>query len=79
MIELKPCPFCGSKNIKIYDTPGTLSTFRYAECNVCGCRIGNYPGRELAEKAWNKRFNSKDDDNDWIGADTDDLIDCDYS
>lgn len=39
MTDLKPCPFCGSKNIVDDDAPGTFgeSLVRYAvKCKECG-------------------------------------------
>lgn len=56
-IKLKPCPFCGSKNIKLYHTECEVN----GECQNCGAssgyRIfwGKKPTKEEAAEAWNRR------------------------
>lgn len=56
-IELKPCPFCGSKNIKLLEY-GNWKNF-YCECEDCRAivpdpSITDYTEEEAIE-AWNTR------------------------
>lgn len=53
--ELKPCPFCGSKNIRIW---GGGNTFPYVECSNCIASTASELTRVEAVKNWNRR--SKD-------------------
>lgn len=34
-IELKPCPFCGSKNLEVHGKPGILNAHDDVGCNDC--------------------------------------------
>ncbi len=52
--KLKPCPFCGSKDIQVQNVEG-LDTWRYIQCDHCGGRTDGWKGEILARKAWNKR------------------------
>jgi Lar family restriction alleviation protein len=57
---LRPCPFCGSKNIEFYDRGGLKDSGRFeVECNFCGARV-NGPSREIAEGVWNCRTERRD-------------------
>lgn len=47
MIELKPCPFCGSKNIEIFDK-------YHPECKDCGCTQNKIIGKKALD-TWNSR------------------------
>lgn len=51
--ELKPCPFCGSRDVRVMQ----LSTmFRFfCACNSCHATTGEYVFKEEAIKAWNRR------------------------
>lgn len=41
--ELKPCPFCGSKDLKHYFTSATGGNKRgVIVCKNCGCRLEYY-------------------------------------
>lgn len=41
--ELKPCPFCGSTDLKRYVTEATGGMMRgVIVCNACGCRLEHY-------------------------------------
>lgn len=55
MIDLKPCPFCGSKDLHIHGW-----SF-YVQCMQCGAEGGwndEQPrGEEVAIAAWNTRCN----------------------
>lgn len=43
MMKLKPCPFCGSENLKHYFTSATGGSKRgVIVCNNCGCRLEYY-------------------------------------
>ena len=50
MSELKPCPFCGSKDIYVHPDRN-YSDHESVECVKCGARI-YYP---YAKKRWNTR------------------------
>lgn len=54
--ELKPCPFCNGKNIKVYPVPNfEKATFR-VKCNDCGCSyLELFDKEEDAIRAWNTR------------------------
>lgn len=54
MKELKPCPFCGGKDIIIYHT-GLLTVSSRAECLKCGCGTYNENSDEEAIENWNRR------------------------
>lgn len=52
-MKLKPCPFCGSKLIKIYG----VMVF-HGECTMCGARSElSKTTREEAIRLWNTRSN----------------------
>lgn len=59
VIELKPCPFCGSKDVGF----GTeLPQFggdalRFVICNCCGSRTKICRSKKDAEDIWNRREN----------------------
>lgn len=50
--ELKPCPFCGSKYIRIL---GGGNTFPYVECSNCFVSTASELTRAEAIKNWNRR------------------------
>lgn len=51
-IKLKPCPFCGGRNL--YYAEGR---FYAVECVDCGGKVvGTYRTEEEAAEAWNTRF-----------------------
>ena len=57
MAELKPCPFCGSDNIRqvcTSDFDGSYMVFSM-RCDSCGTMIGWQKTRKQAIDAWNKR------------------------
>jgi len=58
----KPCPFCGSERIASYKKIILTPFFEEKEwhflvCKQAGCaaRTSNFPEKESAIKAWNKR------------------------
>ena len=60
MAELKPCPFCGSKRINVYNCGGSETPCWIATCLECRVDTEGFWEEESAIKAWNKRVeNSK--------------------
>lgn len=59
-MELKPCPFCGSEEIRSFSSPrfGVAIVYEQWEvrCDECGAKI-NRLIRKDAEEAWNRRVN----------------------
>jgi Lar family restriction alleviation protein len=49
-VELKPCPFCGSKDVEIM-----VDVYHFACCHECGIITTGYGNKEYAVKAWNTR------------------------
>lgn len=47
-IYLKPCPFCGSKDVSINCRGGRYGHFTFVECNFCGGKSGSTSVRECA-------------------------------
>ena len=54
MAELKPCPFCGTKNAHLRVN---LDHFYYVLCEKDGChvRTDGHLNKEAAIEAWNRR------------------------
>lgn len=55
MKELKPCPFCGSENIRIMGN----SNF-WCMCDQCGVETQTYDTEEELIEAWNARVEEND-------------------
>lgn len=55
-MELKPCPFCTSKNVGLVDsiTNFYVPVF-YVICFDCQCRGASKRDKEKAIEAWNRR------------------------
>ena len=54
MAELKPCPFCGGKNITVFMKG--LDRLKYAAvCEDCDARAGRKPTKKEALEEWNRR------------------------
>lgn len=59
MDELKPCPFCGGKNIEVYyfdpwdGYQGNCGSY-IANCTRCGVKMQRRTALKVAE-AWNRR------------------------
>ena len=51
MDRLKPCPFCGSKDIKLFGNNRDSFWFRCIKC----ASIDSYDTERKAVRAWNKR------------------------
>lgn len=51
MSELKPCPFCGSEKVKVYDHFWKYSV----NCLDCGASTGISDGKKEAIEKWNRR------------------------
>ncbi|AWK42624.1 MULTISPECIES: Lar family restriction alleviation protein [Photorhabdus] len=66
MKEIKPCPFCGSKDVGVFrqyedDCPYRSSIVRCFNCDAQTAQFINDDIRrqhEMAIKAWNKRVNN---------------------
>lgn len=57
MMDLKPCPFCGSDDVGLYvcgGEPEERESF-FVICNSCHGSTGEYRTRELAQSIWNTR------------------------
>ena len=55
---LKPCPFCGSKNVAKVLLPGMTWV---TGCADCGCRTGEYFRSSESVSAWNNRPDPEDE------------------
>lgn len=66
-IELKPCPFCGSKAELKHGTSSIFSTYAYVECKNCGARSTDvyidtaYSCDGKVIERWNRRSKNKCD------------------
>ena len=49
-MKLKPCPFCGSKNIREFQSPDDMG---FVECSKCRAATIGYV--ERAANIWNRR------------------------
>lgn len=56
MEELKPCPFCGSNDVTMYE----VYPSSYARCRVCGAEGGLRDSHDEAAASWNRRTNAKE-------------------
>ena len=58
--SLKPCPFCGTSNVKIYNRISDAKGLEGFAVGCLGYRCGLGPVRNSKEKAgraWNRRVN----------------------
>lgn len=53
--KLKPCPFCGSKNIYLYSNITNITSRWRVLCKDCDAQVGRYVMKEQAVDAWNRR------------------------
>lgn len=59
-LDLKPCPFCGSKDVELragINTVAFNNAYQVA-CNNCGCRTGLSVHDAETAKAWNTRVDT---------------------
>lgn len=56
-VELKPCPFCGSKNVEVFKPVNEGNVGRAIICNDCDMRVGFPMAFDEIHAAmfWNKR------------------------
>ena len=52
---LKPCPFCGSKNIWVNEA-GKDTDMWFVQCDDCYATFPHFDSKEEAVTAWNKRI-----------------------
>ena len=55
MDKLKPCPFCGSDNMGVYEHSYPMEHYYFVFCNECKAESGNFETKEKAILAWNRR------------------------
>ena len=58
MAELKPCPFCGSEDIAVWESHSRFSSWsssHFAQCNSCCATSDAFKTMEEAIEAWNRR------------------------
>lgn len=63
---LKPCPFCGSKDVEAFEQGGDDCPFHSAivRCFSCDAQSAQMVGRDkinMATRAWNKRVEATHD------------------
>jgi Lar family restriction alleviation protein len=51
MTKLKPCPFCGSEDVRRTKT----EEFRWILCHKCGCSSTFAKSPSVAIRRWNRR------------------------
>lgn len=51
MSELKPCPFCGSKDVGFNENAYAI----WVECCNCWCRTDEEFSVDTAREVWNRR------------------------
>lgn len=77
MTDLKPCPFCGSKNLSCFNDGYLIQIF----CNACGARTDLFkpdPERDKAVEAWNRRAETVKDQPDGDVVEVVRCKDCKY-
>lgn len=60
--QLKPCPFCGSNDIIIWDNPPEEQhpmQHWAVKCRICSAAIDGYRTRDIAIQTWNDRSTSR--------------------
>ena len=55
MEKLKPCPFCGSDDVAMYE----LYPSSYVRCRACGAEGSLCDSHDEAAAAWNSRTDAK--------------------
>lgn len=51
--KLKPCPFCGSRNIEITNHADSVV---FVQCEDCFATFPHFDSEDEAITAWNKRY-----------------------
>ncbi len=51
-IELKPCPFCGGKNVCLTEHAAVIV---FVQCDDCCATFPHFDSKEEAIEAWNRR------------------------
>ena len=55
-IELKPCPFCGSENVRVVSQTLEAYFLGYiVHCDGCGVETKHFFDEQKAAEAWNRR------------------------
>ena len=54
MAKLKPCPFCGSVDVKVHN-PYFTDNYYMVQCYGCNCNTALYKTVNQAVEAWNRR------------------------
>ena len=73
MIELKPCPFCGSSNIEIVEwIPSSYSV----QCLNCEARTSREYSKTLSIERWNTRHESDELPEWFVNKLNKSIIDC---
>lgn len=55
-VELKPCPFCGSKNVRVAENRMDYLFIGYSvHCDGCGVETSYTKDKDKAIEAWNRR------------------------
>jgi len=57
--KLKPCPFCGSKEVRVICYDKYVATYR-VECSKCWAHSATKVCREDTIELWNRRANFGD-------------------
>lgn len=56
IIELLPCPFCGSNNIEVHRSPEIGNSYCRVLCSDCGISTQFHGKQKKAIDVWNKRL-----------------------
>jgi Lar family restriction alleviation protein len=60
-LDVKKCPFCGSKYVSINRRGGKYGKFYFMQCTICGAQSGTSAAADNALEKWNNRSKGKDD------------------
>lgn len=71
-VELKPCPFCGGRELLLRDVRGMFGrsayarTYRYIQCRSCFSQTGYYGTKPKTVEAWNRRVDNERTQMEWL-------------